>query len=201
MHTGMRRMFDAPVAGVRAVLDPASIRWIGFSHFEPDECGALNEWLALAPKAAAVCGAVGALVMLGDYADRPPRVLADGEVLATGRHRIRYLATPHVPHGWDAGFFFDETTRTLFCSDLLFQPGDPPPFVDGDPIPAVREAIVVGQQGPLAHDVPYTHETDGVLRRLAALAPTTLATMHGSSVRGDGATVLAAFADVLRETI
>jgi flavorubredoxin len=201
MHTGMRRMFDATVAGVRVVMDPARVRWIGMSHFEPDECGALNEWLALAPRAQAVCGTVGALVMFGDYADRPPRVLADGEVLATGRHRIRYLATPHVPHGWDAGFYFDETTATLFCSDLLFQPGDPPPLAEDDPIPAVRASILAGMQGPLAHDVPYTHRTDGVLRRLAALAPKTLATMHGSTYRGDGAKVLAALADVLRETI
>ena len=201
MHTGMRRMFDATVAGVRAVMDPARVRWIGMSHFEPDESGALNEWLALAPQSQAVCGTVGALVMLGDYADRPPRALADGEVLATGGHRIRYLATPHVPHGWDAGFYFDETTATLFCSDLLFQPGDPPPLTDDDPIPAVRASILAGMQGPLAHDVPYTHHTDGVIRRLASLAPRTLATMHGSSYRGDGAKVLAALADVLRETI
>jgi hypothetical protein len=124
-----------------------------------------------------------------------------GSTEARGRHRIRYLATPHVPHGWDAGFFFDETTATLFCSDRLVQPGDPPPLVEEDPIPSVRAAILAGQNGPLAHDVPYTHHTDGVIRRLAALRPTTLATMDGSSYRGDGAKALAAFSDVLRETI
>ncbi|RIL04477.1 MAG: MBL fold metallo-hydrolase [Proteobacteria bacterium] len=201
VHTGMRRMFDATLAGVRAVTDPAKLRWIGFSHFEPDECGALNDWLALAPQAQAVAGAVGALVMLGDYADRPPRVVADGEVVATGRRRMRYLATPHLPHGWDAGLWFEETSRTLFCSDLLFQPGDPAAITTDDLLPAVRAALVEGMKGPLAHDIPYTHETDAALRRLAALSPATLAIMHGSTYRGDGAAQLAAFADLLRETI
>jgi hypothetical protein len=201
IHTGMRRMFDATVAGVREVMDPARLRWIGFSHFEPDECGALNEWLALAPAASAVTGTVGAVVMLADYADRSPRVVADGEAVAIGRHRMRYLATPHVPHGWDAGLWFDETSRTLFCSDLGFQPGDPPPLTGEGLIPAVREAVLEGAKGPLAHDVPYTHETDGVLRRLAALEPTTLAIMHGSSYRGDGAARLCDLADVLRDAL
>jgi flavorubredoxin len=201
IHTGMRRMFDATLAGVRAVMDPARLRWIGFSHFEPDECGALNEWLAVAPQAQAVAGVVGAAVMLDDYADRPPRTVADGEVISTGRHRMRFLATPHVPHGWDAGLWFDETSRTLFCSDLCFQPGDPPAVTEADLIPSVRAAIVEGMKGPLAHDIPYTHETDGVLRRLAGLAPTTLAIMHGSSYRGEGAKLLLDLAGVLRETI
>jgi flavorubredoxin len=201
MHTGMRRMFDATLAGVRALMDPARLRWIGFSHFEPDECGALNEWLAVAPLAQAATGVVGSLVMLGDFADRPPRVMQDGEVLATGSHRLRYLATPHVPHGWDAGHWFDEASATLFCSDLLFQPGDPPALTEQDLAPAARAAIVVGMQGPLAHDIPYTHATDAVLRRLADLAPRTLATMHGSSYRGDGGAVLRAYARALHETI
>lgn len=201
MHTGMRRMFEATRSGVRRVIDPAALRWIGFSHFEPDECGALNEWLAAAPRAQAVCGVVGQLVMLGDFADRPARVLADGETFATGRHRIRYMATPHLPHGWDAGLFFDETTRTLFCSDLFFQPGDPAPLAEESLIPAARAAIQMGLASPLAHDVPYTHHTDGMLRRLAALAPQTLAVMHGSSQRGDGARALVELAEVLRTTI
>jgi flavorubredoxin len=201
MHTGMRRMFEATRSGVARVMDPSRVRWIGFSHFEPDECGALNEWLAIAPDAAAVSGVVGNLVMLGDFADRPSRVLAHKEVLVTGRHRLRYLATPHVPHGWDAGFFFDETTATLFCSDLLFQPGDPQSLTEADPIPGVREAILSGMKGPLAHDMPYMRETDAAIRSLAALAPRTIAVMHGPSYRGDGAQVLRAYAMVLGETI
>jgi len=201
MHTGMRRMFEATLGGVRQLIDPARLRWIGFSHFEPDECGALNDWLAVAPSAQAVSGVVGCIVMLGDFADRPSRALADGEVLPIGAHRMRYLATPHLPHGWDAGLFFDETTATLFCSDLLFQGGDPEPLMEHDPIPGVRAAILAGLEGPLAHDIPYTHHTHALIRRLAALAPRTLAAMHGACYRGDGAKVLGELGDVLRETI
>jgi len=201
MHTGMRRMFANTLGGVRQVIDPATLRWIGFSHFEPDECGALNEWLALAPQAQAVANTIGCIVMLGDFADRPAKPLNDGEALPIGKHRLRHLATPHLPHGWDAGFWFDETTQTLFCSDLFFQPGDPEPITTHDLVPAVREIIRVGQSGPLAHDVPYTHHTDAELRRLAALAPRTLATMHGTSFRGDGASAIRGFAEALKATI
>ena len=186
----------------RRLIDPARLRWIGFRHFEPDECGALNEWLAVAPRAKAASGFVGTMVMLDDFADRPARMLADGEVLATGSHRLRFLSTPHLPHGWDAGLFFDETDRHA----VLLGPVLPARRLRAahrgrSAVPAVRQAIVEGMQGPLAHDIPYTHHTDAALRRLAALAPRTLAIMHGSSFRGDGGRVLAGFADVLRETI
>src|SRR6516165_212585 len=117
MHTGFKAMFAATRDAVAKVLDPARLRWIGFSHFESDECGALNEWLAAAPVAQAVCSVVGTMVNLADFAARPARALADGEVLPTGRRRLRFLATPHVPHGWDAGLFFEESERTLLCSD------------------------------------------------------------------------------------
>jgi flavorubredoxin len=198
MHTGMRHMFESTRAGVREVIDPARLRWIGFSHFEADESGALNEWLAQAKQAQAVCSVVGAAVNLNDQADRPPRALADGELLALGRHRLRFLATPHVPHGWDAGLFFEESERTLLCSDLFFQPGDPAPLSEADLMPAVSEALRAGAQGPLANDVPYTPYTDATLRRLAALAPRTLAIMHGSSYRGDGQRALLALAALLK---
>jgi flavorubredoxin len=200
MHTGLRRMFETTLAAVRSVLDPARLRWIGYSHFEPDECGALNEWLARAPGAQAVCGTVGALVVLGDYADRPPRALADGEVFATGRRRLRLLSTPHLPHGWDAALFFEETERTLFCSDLFFHPGDPEPATGSDVVGRAHQAIVEGQKGPLANDLPYTAQTDPMLRRLAALEPRTLALMHGSTYRGDGGRALLDLAGVLAET-
>jgi flavorubredoxin len=201
MHTGMRKMFAATREGVASVIDPASLRWIGFSHFEPDECGALNDWLAVAPRAQAVSGFVGVMVMLNDFAERAARALADGEVLETGRRRLRYLATPHLPHGWDAGFFFEETERTFLCSDLFFQPGDPEPLIESDVVGPAREAIVQGSAGPLANDMPYTASTDRTLRRLASLKPRTLAIMHGSSFRGDGERAVLDLADVIRDTI
>jgi flavorubredoxin len=201
MHTGMRRMFASTLAGVRQVLDPARLRWVGFSHFESDECGALNEWLALAPEAQTLCSFVGATVTVNDFAERPARALADGETLALGRRRLRFLATPHVPHGWDAGLFFEESTRTLFCSDLFFQPGDPAPLTEGDVVGPAAVAIREGAQGPLANDVPYTPYTDATLRRLAALEPRTLAAMHGSSFRGDGRSAILALAEVLGEVL
>lgn len=201
VHTGMRRMFESTLAGVRQVLDPARLRWIGFSHFEADECGALNEWLALAPTATPVCSVVGALVSVNDFADRPARALTDGEVLALGPHRLRFLATPQLPHGWDAGLFYEETTRTLFCSDLFTQLGDPAPLTETDVVGTATDAIRGGALGPLANDLPYTPYTDATLERLAALAPGTLATMHGSAFRGDGASALRALARVLREQL
>jgi flavorubredoxin len=198
MHTGMRRMFEGTLAGVQQVLDPSLLRWIGFSHFEADECGALNEWLALAPSAQAVCSFVGAMVSVNDFAERPARPLADGEVLALGTHRLRFLATPHVPHGWDAGLFFEESDRTLFCSDLFFQPGEPPPLTEADLVGPAAHALREGAKGPLANDTPYTPHTDATLQRLATLEPRTLATMHGSSYRGDGGRALRELAAVIR---
>ncbi len=186
MHTGLKRMFATTLAGVRSVIDPATLRWIGYSHFEPDECGALNDWMALAPEARPLSSVVGAMVMLQDFADRPGRALADGETVALGRHTLRFLSTPHVPHGWDAGFFFDETERTLFCSDLFFQPGDPGPLLDAGIVELARAAVDAGRSSPLANDLPYTAKTDAALQRLAGLEPRTLAVMHGSSFRGDG---------------
>jgi flavorubredoxin len=198
MHTGFRRMFDVTLEAVRMVIDPAKLRWIGFSHFEADECGALNQWLKVAPRAEAACSMVGAMVSLSDFADRAPRGLEDDEVLATGRRRLRFLATPHVPHSWDAGVFFEETEQTLLCSDLFFQPGDPTALAVDIVTPA-RESIRASLAGPLARDMPYTPYTDSTFERLAALNPKLLATMHGSSFRGDGARALRDLAGVVRE--
>jgi flavorubredoxin len=199
MHTGLRKMFAATLAGVAHVLDPTSVRWLGFSHFESDECGALNEWLKVAPQAQAVCSFVGTVVMVNDFADRPARALSDGEILATGRHRLRFLATPHVPHCWDAGLFFEETDRTLLCSDLFFHPGDPEPLTESDVVGRARAAISESLAGPLAQDMPYTPYTEHTLLRLAALAPQTLALMHGSSFRGAGQAALTDLAAVIKE--
>jgi|SRR5579862_4141660 len=201
MHTGFRAMFAATRDGVAEVLDPAQVRWIGFSHFESDECGALNEWLGAAPQAQAVCSFVGATVSVNDFAARPPRSLADNEILHTGRHRLRFLATPHVPHGWDAGLFFVETNGTLLCSDLFFQPGDPEPLRTSGIVDAAGAAIAAGLSSPLAKDMPYTPYTDATLQRLADVGPRTLAVMHGSSYSGDGARAVRELAAVIRETI
>ena len=201
MHTGFKQMFGVTRDAVAKVVDPARLRWIGFSHFESDECGALNEWLTVAPQAQALSSFVGVTVNLGDFAVRAARALADNEVVPIGRRRLRFLATPHVPHGWDAGFFFEETERTLLCSDLFFQPGDPEALTRNDLVGPARAAIVQGQAGPLAKDLPYTADTEASLQRLADLRPQTLATMHGSSFAGDGEQALRDLARVLRETL
>jgi flavorubredoxin len=198
MHTGFRRMFESTLEDVRSVIDPATLRWIGFSHFEADECGALNEWLRIAPRAQPACSMVGAMVSISDFADRSPRGLEDDEVLALGRRRLRFLATPHVPHAWDAGLFFEETEHTLLCSDLFFQPGDPTALTV-DVVTPARESIRASLTGPLARDMPYTPYTDSTFQRLAALAPRTLAVMHGSSFRGDGSRALRDLAEVVKE--
>jgi flavorubredoxin len=201
MHTGFKKMFPITLEAVSSIIDPAKLRWIGYSHFEPDECGALNEWLKVAPNAQAVCSFVGVMVMLNDFADRPARALNDHEALETGRHRLRFLSTPHVPHGWDAGLFFEEKDRTLLCSDLFFQPGNPAPLNESDVLGPAKEAIIANLSGPMAKDMPYTPYTDSTLRRLAALEPRTLAIMHGSSFKGDGRKALLGLAEVLREAL
>ena len=201
MHTGFRKMFPLTLEGVSSVIDPSTLRWIGFSHFESDECGALNDWLATAPQAQAVCSLVGTMVMVDDFADRPARPLNDGEVLQIGKRRLRFLATPHVPHCWDAGLFFEEEDRTLLCSDLFFHPGDPEPLTESDIVSRARESIIGGLSSPLANDMPYTPHTDNTLQRVAALEPKTLALMHGTSFQGDGGKAIRELAGVIKEIL
>jgi flavorubredoxin len=200
MHTGLRKMFNITREAVAKIIDTTKLRWIGYSHFEPDECGALNEWLHISPDAQAVCSVVSGIVMLNDYADRPARPLNNNEVLQLGKHRLRFLATPHVPHGWDAGLFFEETDRTLLCSDLFFHPRSDEPLIEGDIVGRARESILAGMDSPLAKDMPYTPYTDRTMERLAELAPRTLALMHGSSFRGDGRKAIEDLAAVIRDT-
>lgn len=201
MHTGFKKMFPITLEAVASIIDPAKLRWIGFSHFESDECGALNEWLTVAPQSQAVCSFVGTMVMVNDFADRPARPLNDGEVLEIGRNRLRFLATPHVPHCWDAGLFFEENEKTLLCSDLFFHPGDPEPLTESDVVGRAKASIVEGLSSPLANDMPYTPYTDSTLRKLAELEPRTLAVMHGSSFRGDGRTAILDLAGVIKEVL
>jgi len=199
-HTGMRGMFPVVRDAVARVIDPATLRWIGWSHFEVDECGALNEWLAAAPRATPVCGQLGAMINIADFSDRPPRALDPDERLLTGRHRFRFVPTPHLPHGWDAGVLFDETDRVLLCSDLLHQIGDVEPVTSVDITDRYRHALASYQQSPVLMDyVPYTDNTRRQLAKLAALQPRTLAAMHGSTFMGDGAAILLASADVIEE--
>lgn len=189
-HTGLRGMFPEVRQAVAKVVDPAAIRWISFSHFESDECGSLNEWLALAPHARPCCGAIGALVNINDFTGGKARVLADGEVMATGRHRFRFLETPHVPHSWDASLLFEESGATLFCSDLFLHCGDVPAVSGEEIVEPARRTLMAYQAGPLHDAYPYTATTGATLQMLAGLRPRLIATMHGSSFRGDGAGAL-----------
>ncbi len=191
-HTGLRRMFPLVRDAIASVLPVTRLRHLAFSHVEADECGALNELLAVAPAAAPLCGQVAADVSIRDVADRPPRALGDGEVVRLGRHEVRWLYTPHLPHAWECGYLFEHRTGTLFCGDLFTQSGhEHPPITDGDilrPSEAMR-----AQMDYFAH----APSSRALLERLAALAPTTLACMHGASFRGDGAALLRALADSL----
>jgi flavorubredoxin len=197
-ETGMKQIFPQVREAVSKIIDPASLRYISFSHFEPDECGSLNEWLAGAPRAEAICSVVGAMVFVNDGAIRPARGLNHDEIVQTGNHRVRFKATPHLPHGWDAGFLFEETTRTLLCSDLLGHAGDMPPTTDSDIVGRFRDATVTFQGGPLANYMPYTRNTEGQIRELASLKPRACATMHGSTFLGDGEKALMDMAAVMK---
>ncbi len=200
-HTGMRGMFPRVLEEVSRVIDPSRLRWVGFSHFEADECGALNDWLGVAPRAEPVCSVVGALVSVNDFSLRPARAMADGETLATGRRRFRFLQTPHVPHCWEAGLMFEETERTLLCSDLFTHVGDVAPLTESDVVGPFTEGLIADQGGPLAGAYPYTPQTEETLRRLAALRPKTLALMHGSAFVGDGGRALLDLSAAMREVL
>jgi flavorubredoxin len=200
-HTGMKALFPTVLEAVSSLIDPSRIRWIGFSHFEADECGSLNEWLQLAPAAQAVCSMVGALVSVNDFALRPALGMTDGGELNTGKHRFRFMQTPHVPHCWEAGLLFEETNGTLLSSDLFHQNGDVEPLTEADVIGRVRKTLVEYQSGPMANYMPYTKHTDGILRKLADLKPRTIAPMHGSAYSGDGERAILDLAGVMREVL
>ena len=200
-HTGMRGMFPLVRDEVARVLEPARIRWLGFSHFEADECGALNEWLAVAPQAEAVCSFVGALVSVNDFAARPAHAMTDGQMLSTGKYRFRFLHTPHVPHCWEAGLMFEETHGTLLCSDLFTHQGNVEPQTTADVVGRFRAGLIGDQQGPFANAYPYTVQTGETLGRLAALNPKTLAIMHGSTFTGDGKQALEDLAIAMHEVL
>jgi flavorubredoxin len=192
-------MFPLLHEAVKTLIDPKLIRWIGFSHFEVDECGALNEWLQVAPSAQAVCSEVGALVNMSDFAIRPARALKTNEILQTGKRRYRFIQTPHLPHGWDAGVMFEETDKTLLCSDLFHQNGDLPALTDKDILEVHKSSLLFYEAGPLMDYTPYNHKTKNLLYALADLQPKTLATMHGSSFFGDCSKALRDLDEVMKE--
>ena len=191
-HTGPRRMFTLIKEAINHVLPAETLRHIGVSHFEADECGALNEFLKIATEAQPVCSRIGAMVSLSDYADRPPLTLSDGEELSLGEHKIQWFDTPHIPHGWDCGLMIDSTTQTFFCGDLFTQGGSGDIALTESDILEPSEAF----RKPLDY-FSHAPETQTVLERLAQQQPSTLACMHGSAWHGDGAVLLRALAEKL----
>jgi flavorubredoxin len=191
-HTGLRGLFPAVSAAVARVLPVEKLRYLAFSHFEADECGALNQFLAAAPNAVPVCSAIGKLTSVDDVADRPARALADGEELALGSHTVVWHDTPHLPHGWDCGFLSEKATRTLFCGDLFTQPGAG--------LPAITEGDILGPSEAMRGEMDYyahSRNAPALLDKLAATEPQVLACMHGSSWRGDGKALLGDLATAL----
>ena len=192
-HTGPRKMFPFVREAVVSVLPVEKLRYISFSHVEADECGSLNEWLAAAPQAVPLCGTVAAMVSIKDLADRAPRPLTDGERLTLGKHSVRWFDTPHLPHAWECGLLMEEETSTLFCGDLFTQ--------GGADHPTITESDILGPSEAFRHQMDYFSHTKNagvLLEKLASSSPTTLACMHGSAWRGDGARLLRALADVLQ---
>lgn len=201
-HTGLRGLFPQVRAAVASLLDPATLRWISFSHYEADECGTLADWQRLAPRATALCSLVAKVVSVDDAAAlRPAQALSDGEVVTTGKYRFQFLQTPQVPHAWDAGLLFEQANGLLLCSDLFHQSGAVEPMTESDVVGRCRQTLIEYQHGPLAYYLPYTNRTEPTLNRLAALKPRILATMHGSTFLGDGAQALHDLAEVLKEVL
>ena len=203
-HSGMRALFPIVHEAVGQLIDPSRLKWIAFSHFEADECGSLNEWHEAAPGSAGVCSMIGKMVSVDDFAPKnPAKGMVDGEILETGKRRFRFMQTPHVPHCWDAGMLFEETTGTLFCSDIMHQEGNVEPTIQSekDVLDRARRTMINIEASPLANYFPYREKTDIELERLVALQPKVLATMHGSIFQGDGGTVLKGYMGILRKVL
>jgi flavorubredoxin len=191
-HTGMRGLFPLVSEAIRAIIPLERLRYLGLSHFEADECGAMNAFLAAAPQAVPLCGNLAALLSIRDFADRAPRALGDGEDLSLGRRTIRWFDTPHLPHSWECGLMMETTTRTFFCGDLFTQGG-------GGEV-ALTESDILGPSESFRQPMDYfahAPQTASILERLANERPTTLACMHGSAWRGDGARLLRALSAAL----
>ncbi len=195
-HTGYRKLFPITLEAIRAVMPIEKLRWVGGSHFESDEYGALNDFLAAAPEATPFGAQIGVLTSLNDFGARPARGFGDGEVFSTGSRQMQWLYTPHVPHGWDCGILFDSSTGTLLCGDLFTQPGAKMP-------PVTESEVLTASEGMRGMMDYYAHatSTSATLERLAGLNPSMLACQHGSAYRGDGAALLRELAATIeRET-
>jgi flavorubredoxin len=191
-HTGPRKLFPLVGEAIGRVLPLERLRYVGLSHVEADECGAMNEFLAAAPRAVPLCGQIANLVSMNDLANRAPRAMADGELLPLGRHTMRWFDTPHTPHGWDCGLMMEVFTRTFFCGDLFTQPGD------GEVV--LTEADILAPSEAFRRSMDYFAHAPGTgatLNRLADEQPMTLACMHGSAWRGDGGSLLRELAHAL----
>ena len=191
-HTGPLKMFPLVREAVASVLPVEQLRYIAFSHVEADECGSLNQWLGAAPQSLPLCGTVAAMVSISDLADRAPRALTDGELLALGKHVVRWFDTPHLPHAWECGFLMEQRTSTLLCGDLFTQ--------GGSEHPPITESDILGPSEAFRHEMDYfshTKNARSMLEKLASVNPRTLACMHGSAWRGDGAKLLRALADAI----
>lgn len=194
-HCGPRRMFPLVSEAVSTIISVSELRWISFGHVESDECGAMNEWLDAAPGSQVIFNPLGCMVSLNDLADRPPRPVNDDEVIELGGKRVRIIATPHVPHGWEAQVLYEETTGTLFCGDLFAHVGNGPPVVDTD----IVGLAVAGEE--LFHSTSIGPATAPTIRQLAALRPRRLALMHGSSFEGDATGQLERLADAYSQMV
>ncbi len=188
-HAGMRWLFPQLADAVAGVVPVETLRWVALGHIESDECGAMNQWLAAAPRSTVVQGRIGCMVSIGDLADREPRPLAHGEVLDIGGHRLRWLDTPHVPHAWEAGLLYDETTRTLFCGDLFSQVG---PYASTTADDIVESVVADDDE---MRSLSLSPTSGRVVRELASLDIDTLALMHGPAFTGDCRQALLALAD------
>ncbi|MET0962186.1 MAG: MBL fold metallo-hydrolase [Noviherbaspirillum sp.] len=191
-HTGPRKMFPLVLEAVESIIPASRLRFISLSHFEADECGSLNEWLAAAPQSVPLCSQVAALVSVNDFADRPARAMANGEELPLGRHLVKWLDAAHLPHGWETGYLMDTATRTMFCGDLFTQGGNGAQAVTEGDILEPSEAF----RKPMDY---FSHSTNtkALIENLAREQPETLACMHGSAWRGDGAGLLRALGERL----
>jgi flavorubredoxin len=191
-HTGYRRLFPITLEAIGKVMPVETLRWIGGSHFEGDEFGALNDFLGAAPEALAFGSEIGVLTSLNDFANRPARGFRDGEEFSIGSRRMKWLYTPHVPHGWDCGILFDLTTKTLLCGDLFTQPG-------ANMAPVTESEVLTASEGMREMMDYYAHATSttATLERLAALGPSMLACQHGSAYRGDGASLVRELAAIV----